>query len=471
MRNRPLFQVFRLLAFALVLSALNGTVMGRQALVLDIDGTIGPVTADHVRAGFERARDEQAALIVLRLDTPGGLDAAMRDIVKEILAAPVPVIGFVAPGGARAASAGTYILQACHIAAMAPATTLGSATPVRIGGFPKTPSRQDAPRDEDAGGDPPPDAAAPPAAAEDKGDDPEQPADALERKIINDAAAYLRGLAELRGRNADWAEKAVRGADNLTAEEALAQNVVDLIADSVADLLAEVHGRSIEVMGSPRALDTTGLGVEVVEPGWRTRLLAVVTDPNVAYVLLLIGIYGLIYELANPGAMVPGVIGAIALVIALYAFQALPLNFAGLALLLLGIGFMTLEAFVPSFGVLGIGGAIAFAAGSIMLFREDAGQIGVALPVVFTFVVLSAALFIGVIGFAVRNRRKPVVSGAEEMIGAYGEALEDFEQSGRIRVHSESWMARSARPVRKGQPVRVVAMDGLTLKIEEVRDA
>jgi membrane-bound serine protease (ClpP class) len=292
----------------------------------------------------------------------------------------------------------------------------------------------------------------------------------MERKIINDAAAYMRGLAKLRGRNADWAERAVRSAENLAAVEALEQEVIDLIATDVPDLLSQLDGRAVQVLGEEILLSTTGLTADVLEPSWRTQLLHIVTDPNVAYVLLLVGIYGLIYELANPGAMIPGVSGAIALVLALYAFQALPVNFAGLALLILGIGFMTLEAFVPSFGALGIGGAIAFAAGSIMLFRDDAGQVAVALPVVATFAVLSAALFIGVIGYAVRSRHRPVVSGAEEMIGAIGESLEDFQDRGRIRVHSESWVAQSDRPVRKGERVRVVAMDGLTLKVTEADD-
>ncbi len=441
-----------------------------RALVLDISGSIGPATSDYVQTSFAHAREQGATLVVLRLDTPGGLDAAMRDIVKEILAAPIPVVGYVAPSGARAASAGTYILQACHVAAMAPATTLGSATPVRLGGLPRIP-------DDD--GDAPTTDSSEPSSDGSTSDDPAaptdapapEPADAMERKLVNDAAAYLRGLAKLRRRNAEWAERAVRSAENLAASEALAQQVVDLVASDVPDLLRQIDGREVQVLGTRVTLQTTGLSAEDLAPSWRTRLLHIVTDPNVAYVLLLIGIYGLIYELANPGAMIPGVSGAIALVIALYAFQALPVNFAGLALLALGIAFMTLEAFVPSFGVLGIGGAIAFTAGSIMLFREDAGQIGVALPVVATFAFLSMALFIGVIGYAVKSRRRPVVSGAEEMIGAVGEAMEDFDRHGRIRVHSEDWSARSDRPVRSGQRVRVIGMDGLTLTIEEINDA
>lgn len=466
MRLRSLIGSLWVLCSVLVATTAGAS---NQSFVLDIKGTIGPATSDYVHTGFIRAHEHGAAMIVLRVDTPGGLDAAMRDIVKEILASRLPVVGYVAPSGARAASAGTYILQACHIAAMAPATTLGSATPVRVGALPRIPDTSPEP-------DSPPSSDNEPA-TDDKdqtsADSTEagarQPASTMERKLINDAAAYLRGLATLRGRNAEWAESAVRTADNLAAAEAQAQGVIDVVATDLPDLLKQIDGRVISVLGDEVTLDTTGLTSVELKPDWRIQLLHIITDPNVAYVLLLIGIYGLIYELANPGALVPGVSGAIALIIALYAFQALPVSFAGLALLALGIVLMTLEAFVPSFGVLGIGGAIAFVAGSVMLFRDDAGQIGVALPVIATFAILSIGVFVGVIGYAVKTRRNPVVSGAEELIGAVGVALEDFDGQGRIRIHSESWPARSNYPVKSGQRVRVVSMDGLTLNIEEVQ--
>ena len=430
----------------------------RSAVLLEIDGAIGPVTVEYFRDGLRKARERDAPLVLLRIDTPGGLDAAMRDIVKEILASPLPVVGFVAPGGARAASAGTYILYACHVAAMAPATNLGSATPVQIGGLPGLPDGADQPTPEPGeadGGRKPADHGQRPVSG-----------GAMQRKIVNDAAAFLRGLAVLRGRNAEWAEQAVREAGNLTADEALQRGVIDLVAADVPRLLAQIDGRELSLPGGTTTLRTNGLEIETFAPDWRIRILSAITDPNIAYVLMLIGIYGLIYELANPGAILPGVIGAIALLTALYAFQALPVNYAGLALLALGVAFMVLEAFVPSFGALGIGGAIAFVVGSLILYRDEAGQIGVAIPLIATFVALSMALFLGVLGYALKTRRRPVVSGREEMLGATGVAEQDFADTGRVWVHSESWTATTRAPLRQGQRVRVIAIQGLRLEVE-----
>lgn len=460
------------LVLALVLLAGWSPASAGQALVLDVDGTIGAVTAEYVRTGLERAEQSGAELVVLRMDTPGGLDLAMREVIKEILASRIPVVGYVAPSGARAASAGTYILFACHVAAMAPATTVGSATPVRLGGFPSLPTEEP----EDGPGEKPPEGSPEKGNGEAEKEDAQLAGketgakDASDRKLINDAAAFIRGLAELRGRNAEWAEKAVREAANLTADEALEAGVVELVAENLDDLLRQIDGRKVSVLGTERSLETEKIAVREFEPNWRIRLLSVITDPTVAYVLLLLGFYGVIYELANPGAMIPGVTGAIALILALFAFQTLPVNYAGLALLALGIGFMVLEAFVPSFGALGVGGVIAFVIGSVILFDADAGQIRVAVPVIATFALLSMALLVGVVGYAVKTRRKPAVSGREEMIGAVGEALEDFEAIGPIRVHSEIWTAHSNRPVLRGGRVRVTGIDGLRLNVEVIND-
>lgn len=449
-----------LLALAGAQATADAPASGR-ALVMQIDGTIGPVTAEYFRDGLRKAEEGGAALVILRLDTPGGLDAAMRDIVKDILAAPLPVVAYVAPSGARAASAGTYILYAAHVAAMAPATNLGSATPVQIGGFPGLPDQggDDQAKDQSEDGD----TAEPQAAAE---EDQTDPGTAMERKIVNDAAAFIRGLAKLRGRNAEWADRAVRKGENLTADEAAEKGVIDLIAGDTAALLAAIDGREVQVLGETVRLRSASLATEEFEPDWRVRILSAITDPNIAYVLLLVGIYGLIYELANPGAIVPGVIGAIALITALFAFQALPINYAGLALLVLGVAFMILEAFVPSFGALGIGGAIAFVIGSVILYRDESGQIGVAIPLIATFAGLSMALFIGVLGYAAKTRWRPAVSGREQMLHAIGVAEEDFDSIGRIRVHSESWNASTSVPLRKGQQVRVTGMEGLRLSVE-----
>lgn len=441
----------RALTLLLLLLPMQAGATG-AVLLLDIKGAIGPASSDYVHRGLERARVEQAPLVILRLDTPGGLDAAMRDIIHDILAASQPVVSYVAPGGARAASAGTYILYASHIAAMAPGTNLGAATPVQIGAMPGS-------------GKFPPEV---PEQSKDKDNKAPQAADsgdAMQHKMVNDAVAYIRSLAQLHGRNADWAEQAVRTAASLPAQEALKKNIIDLIAADVPELLTKLDGRTLTVLGTQRTLHTKGLTIESIAPDWRNKLLAVITDPNIAYILMLIGIYGLFFEFANPGYVLPGVAGAICLVLALYAFQVLPVNYAGLGLILLGILFMTAEAFVPS-GALGVGGVIAFAIGSVILFDTGTGGMAVSYALIGSVALLSALFFIFVVGMALRARRRPVVSGSEELPGMLGEALEDFSGTGLIRVHGESWQARCDQPVRRGQQLRVTGRDGLTLVVQ-----
>jgi len=432
----------------------------RVAVHLEVRGAIGPATREYIVKGIDEAESRNAALLILEMDTPGGLDAAMRDIIKRILSSRVPVVTFIHPGGSRAASAGTYILYASHIAAMAPATNLGAATPVQIGGgAPGTPSPAGEPADDEDGND---------ERAEGEGPTPrqDQPGSAGERKAINDAVAYIRGLAELHGRNADWAEQAVREAVSLTAEQAAAKNVIDLVATSIPDLLEKINGRVVRLEQRESTLDTENLLVELYEPDWRIKLLATITDPNVAYLLLLIGIYGLIFEGYNPGAIVPGVVGAICLLLALFSFQILPVNYAGLGLIVLGLILIIAEAFVPSFGALGLGGIAAFVFGSIILFDTDIPGMQVSQGLIFSVALFASASLLLLVMMLMRIRRRQVHSGAEEMVGARGEALRDFTGDGLVFVHGERWTAHSSTPVRKGQRIRVKAINGLILDVE-----
>jgi membrane-bound serine protease (ClpP class) len=435
---------------------------GRHAAVISIEGAIGAASSQYFRKARDRALEDGAAVIVLRIDTPGGLDSAMREIIKDILDAPVPVLGFVGPSGARAASAGTYLLYATHVAAMAPGTNLGAATPVPVGGgMPLPGGRPESPE--------PPDEAAPEAeeAGQDKAE-PERapsPADAMGKKMVNDAVAYIRGLAELRGRNADWAEEAVREGVSLSASAALERKVIDLVVQDVGSLLAEVDGREIALNSGTVTLDTAALPQRAYDPDWRDRILATLANPTVAYLLMLAGIYGLLLEGYNPGAILPGTVGGICLLLALFAFQVLPVNYAGLALMVLGLALMIGEALVPSFGVLGFGGIVAFVLGSVLLIDTDIPGYGVD-PWLIGGIALAASLLLMItIVLFWRSRKARVSAGIGVAVGTEVEVLEADGAVCWGRVNGERWRLRSAVPLSPGQTVVVKATDGLTLDV------
>lgn len=452
---------------------------GRTALVMTIDDAIGPAISDYFQRGLALAEERDAELVMVEMDTPGGLDASMRSMIRAMLSASVPVAIYVSPAGARAASAGTYLLYASHVAAMAPATHLGSATPVQIGGggLPgldddgggeggaraQEADESDSPANGDEGSADDPAPASEGEASEEGGDDRRRGETAMERKVLEDAVAYIRSLAERHGRNADWAEQAVREAVNLTAREALEQNVIDVVATDREDLLTQIDGRTVVMEDGERTLATADLAIERFDPDWRTKLLAVITNPNVAYFLMIIGFYGLIFELSNPGSLVPGTIGIISLLLALFAFQVLPVNYAGLALILVGLGLIVGEALMPSFGILGIGGIVAFVIGSVMLM--DADNLTISLPMIGGIALLAAGLMLWVMTRFIGLRRRVPRTGQEELVGSEATALEDFAGHGHVRLMGERWNARSTQPLTRGQAVRVTAVDGLTLEV------
>jgi membrane-bound serine protease (ClpP class) len=436
-----------LLAFLCVASASGapGIPPTQTVFVLRIEGAITPVTADDVSRGLRAAAEAGAALLVIELDTPGGLDASMRDIVKAVLAAPMPIAAYVYPGGARAASAGTYVLYAAHVSAMAPGTNLGAATPVVIGG-----ARDAAPTGRAA-----PDAASPRQRADAR--------DPHEAKRIEDAVAYIRSLAQLRGRNADWAERAVREATSASAEEALRAGVVDLIARDEADLVRHLAGRTVQLATGPVTIDLREWHVRRVEPDFRSRALRYLLSPSVAMVLMTIGMYGILFELLNPGLVLPGVVGGICLLLAAYAFGMLPVSQTGVGLIALGIAFMAAEHFAPS-GALAVGGVVAFVAGGLVL-ANDIPELGVPIPLIVGTALAAATIAFVTARLGWRAMRRQVVSGVEGMVGRRAEVLEDFTGEGWAMIDGERWRATSATPLKRGQSVRVLAIDGLTLTV------
>ena len=432
-------------------------------LQLELEGAVGVATAEYIIGGIEQAEERNANLVIIRMDTPGGLVEPMRDIVQAILGSSVPVATYVSPGGARADSAGTYILLASHIAAMAPTTHLGAATPVSLGGG----DQPESPRPlEPEPPDEPPAGEGEDSPADEPETEPPRPDTAMERKILNDAVAYIRGLAQADGRNADWAEKAVRDAATLTSEGALEENVIDVIAADREELLQAIHGREVDINNQKVAVDTEAVVIEEVEPSWRIKFLSTISTPEIAVLLWGLGFMALLLEFYNPGALVPGVVGVICLLLGAYALQIIPVNYAGLALIILGFALIIAETFVPSFGILGLGGIASFIFGAIMMFDSGIPGFGISITFVVVFAAAMGLTMLLVLSYVMKLHRRGAVSGQGSIVGGIATAMEDFTVEGRVWLEGEAWHAVSNAPVRKNQEVVVRELDGLTLRVE-----
>ncbi len=427
--------LFLLGALIILLLIVTSGSYAATVIKLSIKGTIGPATADYIIRNIDEA--QHADLILVTLDTPGGLDESTRTIIQEFLSSNIPIVTYVSPNGARAASAGTYLLYASTLAAMAPGTQLGAASPVNL-------------------------------AATGFGDETNSNKQTtMEKKITNDAVATIRSLAQLRGRDPDFAQKAVLNAETLTATEALKAGVINYIALDEMDLLSRLNGVAVMQNNQKIILNTSNPHIELIEPDWRTRFLSVITDPTVAYLLLLLGIYGIFFELVNPGNIFPGVIGAISMCIALYALQLLPINYAGFFLIVLGVGFIIAEAFVPAYGSLGIGGTIAFIIGSIMLIDTNNQMYHIAWSVIGAMAFVNILFFGIILGMALKARRQGVKHGLVVLIGAEGRTLGDINLEGQAIIRGEIWAVRSKKSIAANKAIKVIGTSGLVLEIEE----
>ncbi len=427
--------LFLLLLMFLPLFATTSTV-----IKLEIKGSIGPASSYYLKEGMVAAAQQNAHMMLIELDTPGGLSTSMREMIQEITNSTFPVIMYVSPKGARAASAGTYLLYASHVAAMAPGTNLGAATPVN---FMPTPKIADLNNSTPS---------------------------ALEKKVLNDAMAYIKSLAELNDRNISWALEAVKEGKSISAKDALHFGVIDLIAENTDELLSKLEGRSVTISGKSMTLRTKGALIQPFEADWKTQFLSIITTPNIAYIFLLIALYGIFFELMNPGAVFPGVIGVISGVIALYSLNMIPFNYAGLLLIILGIVFMVAEVFIAGFGILGIGGVAAFAFGSLLLFDAQTLGSGVSIPLIIAFSLVSSGFFIFILRFLLHSRSLKIVTGMDEMVGAKAEVLESMKDEYRVRCHGEIWYATSDAVLEVGQNVRVESLSGLVLHVNPIKE-